>query len=70
MFRAVIFFSLTTSAFASQTPDPLANAAAGFAVAIQQQLEVVQSNLSPARLAEKTIEYAEAKTEMRYLTCP
>jgi hypothetical protein len=28
----------------------------------QQQLEVVQNNPSPARLAEKTVEYAKAKT--------
>jgi hypothetical protein len=61
-FGAVIFFSLVTSVFAAQTLDALGNAAAGFAVAIQQQLEVVESDSSPARLAEKTIEYAQAKT--------
>ena len=61
-FGAVIFFSLVTSVLAAQTLDTLGNAAAGFAVAIQQQLEVVESDPSPARLAEKTIEYAQAKT--------
>src|SRR5258707_15541607 len=62
MFQAVIFFSLATSAFASQSLDALVNAAAGFSVAIQQQLEAVESDPSPVRLAEKTIKYAEAKT--------
>jgi hypothetical protein len=33
-----------------------------FAVAIHQQLEMVGSDPSPTRLAEKTIEYANAKT--------
>jgi hypothetical protein len=41
--------------------DVLVNAAASFSATIQQQLEMVQSNPSPAELADKTIEYAEAK---------
>jgi hypothetical protein len=33
-----------------------------FRLTIQQQLETLQSDPSPAELAEKTIDYAEAKT--------
>jgi hypothetical protein len=55
------FFALATSAFASATLDVLVNAAASFSTAIQQQLEMLQSNPSPAELAEKTVDYAEAK---------
>ena len=40
----------------------LVNAAASFSATIQQQLETLQSDPSPAELAEKTIDYAEAKT--------
>src|SRR5260370_579749 len=61
MFRAIVFFGLTTSAFATATLDVLVNAAASFSATIQQQLEMPQSNPSPAGLAEKTIDYAEAK---------
>ena len=61
MFRAIVFFGLITSAFASATLDVLVNAAASFSATIQQQLEMLQSNPSPAELAEKTIVYAEAK---------
>jgi hypothetical protein len=46
MFRAVIFFSLVTSAFANLTLDALIDAAAGFSAAIQQQLQAVESNPS------------------------
>jgi hypothetical protein len=60
-FRAIVFFGLTTSAFASATLDVLVNAAASFSATIRQQLEMLQSNPSPAELAEKTIDYAEAK---------
>jgi hypothetical protein len=61
MFRPIIFFGLITPAFASATLDVLVNAAASFSATIQQQLEMLQSNPSPAELAEKTIDYAEAK---------
>ena len=61
MLRAVVFLGLITSAFASATLDVLVNAAASFSATIQQQLEMLQSNPSPAELAEKTIDYAEAK---------
>jgi hypothetical protein len=61
IFRAIVFFGLTTSAFASATLDVLVNAAASFSATIRQQLEMLQSNPSPAELAEKTIDYAEAK---------
>ena len=40
----------------------LVNAATSFSATIQQQLETLQSDPSPAELAEKTIDYAEAKT--------
>jgi hypothetical protein len=42
--------------------DVLVNAAASFSATIQQQLETLRSGPSPAELAEKTINYAEAKT--------
>jgi hypothetical protein len=41
MFRAIIFFGLATSAFASATLDVLVNAAASFSAAIQQQIELL-----------------------------
>src|SRR5580693_9735246 len=62
MFRAIIFFGLITAAFANEKLDVLVNAAASFSATIQQQLEMLQSNPSPVELAEKTIDYAEAKT--------
>jgi hypothetical protein len=61
MFRAIVFFALVTSAFACATLDVLVNAAASFSATIQQQLEMLQSNLAPVELAEKTIDYAQAK---------
>ena len=57
----VIFFGLTTSAFASATLDLLVNAAARFSAAIGQQLVIVQNDPPPAEFAEKTLAYAEAK---------
>jgi hypothetical protein len=62
MFRAIVFFGLTTSAFAGAALDVLVNAAASFSATIQQQLEVLHSNPAPSEFAEKTIDYAEAKT--------
>jgi hypothetical protein len=61
MFRAIFFFGLAISAFASEKLDVLVNAAASFSATIQQQLEMLQSNPSTAEFAEKTIDYAEAK---------
>jgi len=61
MLRAVVFLGLIISAFAAATLDVLVNAAASFSATIQQQLEMLQSNPSAAELAEKTIDYAEAK---------
>jgi hypothetical protein len=61
MLRAIVFFGLATSAFASEKLDVLVNAAASFSATIQQQLEMLQSNPSQAEFAEKTIDYAEAK---------
>jgi len=61
MFRALVCFSLATSAFASTTLDVLVNAAASFSATIQQQLEMLRSNPSPVELAEKTVDYAEAE---------
>src|SRR5271165_1442428 len=62
MFRAVMFFGLITSSFASETSDVLVDATASFAVTIQQQFEMLVGDPAPAELAEKTIDYATAKT--------
>jgi hypothetical protein len=61
MLRAIVFFGLITTASASATLDVLVNAAAIFSATIQQQLEALQNDPSAAELAEKTIDYAEAK---------
>jgi hypothetical protein len=61
MLRALAFFGLIRSAFASETLDRLVNAAASFSATIQQQIEMLQTGPTPAELAEKTIDYAEAK---------
>ena len=61
MFRAIVFFALITAALGSEKLDVLVNAAASFSATIQQQLEMLQSDPSPAEIAEKTIDYAEAK---------
>jgi hypothetical protein len=53
MLRAIVCLGLATSAFASVTLDVLVNAAASFSATIQ--LEMPQSDPSPAKLAEKTI---------------
>jgi hypothetical protein len=62
MFRALVFFSLIASTFASETLDMLVNAAASFSAAIQQQLAAIHSDPRAGELAEKTIDYAYAKT--------
>jgi hypothetical protein len=62
VFRAIAFFCLVTAALASETLDALVNASAGFSAAIHQQLEILQSGPSPSEFAEKTIDYAKAKT--------
>jgi hypothetical protein len=62
MFRAIVFFGLTTAALGSEKLDVLVNAAASFSATIQQQLETLPSDPSPGEIAEKTIDYAEAKT--------
>jgi hypothetical protein len=62
MFRAIVFFGLITSAFASEKLDVLVNAAVSFSATIQQQLEMLQSDPSPVEFADKTIDYTEAKT--------
>jgi hypothetical protein len=62
MFQAIVFFVLITSAFANEKLDVLVNAAASFSATIQQQLEMLQSNPSEGEFAEKTIDYAVAKT--------
>ncbi len=61
MFRAIVFFGLIAAALGNEQLDVLVNAAASFSATIQQQLETLQSDPSPAELAEKTIDYAEAK---------
>jgi hypothetical protein len=62
VFRLFVFFALATSAFAAETLGPFVTAAQGFAIAIQQQIAIVQSVTTPAELAAKTISYAAAKT--------
>ena len=62
MLRAIIFFGLIAAAFANEKLDVLVNAAASFSATIQQQLEMLQSDPTYAELAQKTIDYAEAKT--------
>jgi hypothetical protein len=62
MFRAIAFFGIITAAFAGETLNALVNASAGFSAAIFQQLTAVQGDPSPTELAEKTFEYAQAKT--------
>ena len=59
---AVICFSLATLAFATEPLDALVKSAGRFSAAIQQQLATVQNNPAPAKFAERTIEYAQAKT--------
>ena len=59
--RVIVFLGLITSAWASETLDVLVNAAASFSATIKQQLEMIQSNPSPAEFVEKTVDYAEAK---------
>ena len=61
VFRLTVFFALIMSVFAGGTLDALVNAAEGFAMAIQQQIAIVQSITTPAELAAK-ISYAAAKT--------
>ena len=58
----VVTARLTTSAFASATLDVPVNATVSFSATVQRQLEMLQSDPSPAELAKKTIDYAEAKT--------
>jgi hypothetical protein len=62
VFRLTVFFALITSVFAGGRLDALVNAAEGYAVAIQQQIAIVQSITTPSELAAKTISYAAAKT--------
>jgi hypothetical protein len=62
VFRLTVFFALVTSVFAGGTLDGLVNAAEGYAVAIQQQIAILQSITTPTELAAKTISYAAAKT--------
>jgi len=50
MLRAIVFFGLAGSVFASAALDVLVNAAASFSATIQQQLEMLQSDLSAAEL--------------------
>ena len=67
MLRALVFFSLITSADASL--DNLVDAAQSFAATIDQQITTDQSDPAPSEFAEKTVAYADAKisyyTELR-----
>jgi hypothetical protein len=59
---ALVLLTLAASVSASSNLDVLVNAASSFSVTISQQLQMLHSNPSPAVFAEKTIDYAEAKT--------
>jgi len=60
--RALVFFGLSGLTFASATLDALVNAATRFSGDIAQQLVIVQNVPALADFAQRTIEYAEAKT--------
>jgi hypothetical protein len=51
---SIIFLSLATLAFANETMDALANAAARFSAAIEQQLAIVQNEPVTADFAERS----------------
>jgi hypothetical protein len=61
MLRAIVFFGLTMSAFASATLEVLVNAAVSFSATIEQELQMRQSDpFAGAALVEKTFDYATA----------
>jgi hypothetical protein len=62
MLRALLFLCLVSAALGGEKMDVLVNAAASFSATIQQQLETLQSHPSPEEIADKTIDYSEAKT--------
>ena len=62
MLRAIFFSALISSALADENLDVLVNAASSFTATIAQQLEMLDSDPSARKFAEKTIDYAEAKT--------
>ena len=62
MLRAFLFLGVVSAALGSEKLDVLVNAAASFSATIQQQLETLQSDPSPEEIADKTIDYSEAKT--------
>jgi hypothetical protein len=62
IFRLTVFFAIAASAFAAGALTPLVIAAEGYAIAIQQQIAIIQSVTTPVELAAKTISYAAAKT--------
>jgi hypothetical protein len=53
-FRLSVFFALIKSVFAGGTLDWLVNAAEGCAVAIEQQIAIVQRMTIPSEVAAKT----------------
>jgi hypothetical protein len=61
MLQVIAFIGLITTTRGSEKLDVLVNAAASFSATLQQQLETLQSDPPPAELAEKTIDYSEAK---------
>jgi hypothetical protein len=61
MLRAFLFLCLASAALGSEKLDVLVNAAASFSATIQQQLETLQSDPSPEEIADKTVDYSEAK---------
>jgi|ERR1700730_7932753 hypothetical protein len=53
--RAIVFFGLITSEFASVVLDVLVNASASFSATIQQELEILQSNPSPVEVPKRRL---------------
>jgi hypothetical protein len=61
-FRGLLLISLSVPVLCGAALTDLVKAAKTFSVAIRQQLELVESDPSPAELAEQTMDYAEAKS--------
>jgi hypothetical protein len=62
MFRTICFLLLLGSALAEEPLDVLVKSATSFSAAIGQQLQMLQRDPSPREFAQKTINYATAKT--------
>jgi hypothetical protein len=61
-FGRIAFFAFGTSVFAGEMLTALVTAAQGFFVATQEQLAAGQKDITATELVEKTVFYAEGKT--------